>query len=245
MSNELIKIGDLQIVAETMSKSRLFCANGWATPEQILTLMMICQAEGGNAISAVQRYDNIKGRIYKTSKAMLSDFLSAGGVVEWIKTDDNVAEAKFFAPDGKNKVQLSYTIEQAKKSGLIRPGSGWDKNPEDMLRARLVSKALRMIYPQATSLMPASEEADCSEVQQVFSANEDKQEKRVFEDDKSLQEQLSILISENNLTVDDVNNYLDKIKWGKIADLSDNKIEMILDKPQSFCNKVKSIKENK
>ena len=236
-----MKIGDLQIVAETMSKSRLFCVNGWVTPEQILTLMMICQAEGGNAISSVQRYENIKGRVYKTSKAMLSDFLSAGGVVEWLKTDAEIAEAKFFAPDGKNQVQLSYTIAQAKKSGLIKPGSVWDKNPEDMLRARLVSKALRMIYPQATSLMPASEEADCSEVQQVFTGSDEKQEKRVFEEEKSSKEQLQILIEENDLIVDDVNNYLEKINWQQLKNLPESHIKMILDKPQAFCEKVKSI----
>jgi len=35
----------------------------------------------------------------------------------------------------------------AKAAGLVRDGSGWSKYPEDMLRSRVVSRAVRSVYP--------------------------------------------------------------------------------------------------
>jgi hypothetical protein len=35
----------------------------------------------------------------------------------------------------------------AKQAGIYRDGSGWSKYPEDMLRARVISRAVRSIYP--------------------------------------------------------------------------------------------------
>jgi hypothetical protein len=35
----------------------------------------------------------------------------------------------------------------AKQAGIYREGSGWSKYPEDMLRARVISRAVRSIYP--------------------------------------------------------------------------------------------------
>ena len=35
----------------------------------------------------------------------------------------------------------------AKQAGIYRDGSGWSKYPEDMLRARVISRAVRSVYP--------------------------------------------------------------------------------------------------
>jgi len=44
----------------------------------------------------------------------------------------------------------TYTLEMAKRAGLLKPGGGWDKNPEDMCVWRATSKLARQVYPDAT-----------------------------------------------------------------------------------------------
>jgi hypothetical protein len=53
---------------------------------------------------------------------------------------------------GAKKVRVSFTAEDAKIAGLIpaKPGSGWAKFPAEMLRARVISKATRMLDPRIT-----------------------------------------------------------------------------------------------
>ena len=44
-------------------------------------------------------------------------------------------------------MSASYRIEEAQKAGLIKAGSGWMKNPQDMLFARAISRLARRIAP--------------------------------------------------------------------------------------------------
>lgn len=46
--------------------------------------------------------------------------------------------------------EATYTIEEAKGAGLVRPGSQWVKGPQDMLWARAISRAARRFAPHVT-----------------------------------------------------------------------------------------------
>ena len=78
--------------------------------------------------------------------AMLAEFQRQGGSVKWHKYDKNEAKATFAHPSG-GSVDFSYSIEDAKIAGLIRPDSGWTKFPAAMLRARCISGGIRMVLP--------------------------------------------------------------------------------------------------
>ncbi len=45
---------------------------------------------------------------------------------------------------------VTYTFEQAKAAGLVKPRGGYERNPEDMLIARAGSKLARRVYPDST-----------------------------------------------------------------------------------------------
>jgi hypothetical protein len=81
---------------------------------------------------------------------MLAGLMDAGWDVDWIQFDAIAAIADF--SKGAKKVRVSFTAEDAKQAGLIpaKPGSGWAKFPAEMLRARLISKATRMLDPRIT-----------------------------------------------------------------------------------------------
>ena len=80
--------------------------------------------------------------------AMLAKFQERGGAVVWKQFDREAAVALFTVKDGQ-PVEISFTIEDAKLAQYVpaKPGSAWVKTPDANLRARLISKAIRMLDP--------------------------------------------------------------------------------------------------
>jgi hypothetical protein len=64
------------------------------------------------------------------------------------------AEIAFFE-DGEEIGVSAFTMEQAKRAGLVRKGSGWEKYPEAMLFARALSQGVRWYCPDVTAGSPA------------------------------------------------------------------------------------------
>jgi hypothetical protein len=148
-----IPVSDIERMARAVASSKLF---GMTTPEQALSLMLVAQAEGRHPASAAQDYHIIQGRPAKKSDAMLRDFLSAGGKVQWLALDDKRAEATFSHPAG-GTVTIAWDIERAKRAALSGKDM-WAKYPRQMLRSRVVSEGIRTVFPGATSGMYVPEE---------------------------------------------------------------------------------------
>jgi len=64
------------------------------------------------------------------------------------------AEIAFFE-NGEEIGISAFTLEQAKRAGLVRKGSGWEKYPEAMLFARALSQGVRWYCPDVTAGSPA------------------------------------------------------------------------------------------
>lgn len=150
-----VSVPDMERMAHAVVHSQLF---GIKTVPQALTLMLIAQAEGRHPVLAARDYDIIQGRPSKKSEAMLRDFLTNHGKVEWHELTDGAAEATFSHPVG-GEVRLKWDMERAKQAGLLgKPGDMWKKYPRQMLRARCVSEGIRTVCPMATSGMYVPEE---------------------------------------------------------------------------------------
>ena len=143
MSNALVPVADIEKMATAVAKSGLF---GVKTPEQAMALMLIAQAEGYHPAMAARDYHIIQGRPTLKADAMLARFQSSGGKVEWTQYTDKVVEAIMSHPQG-GSITLSWTLDQAKSIGLVKGGSGWEKYPRAMLRARVISEGIRTVYP--------------------------------------------------------------------------------------------------
>lgn len=155
MSTELA-IQDLEIVAKRAAASRLFGVD----ENQAFALMLIAQSRGIPAIEAMQRFHVIQGRPSMKSESMLAEWQRAGGTCRWLETSDTRAEAEFahptFAPEPR---QISWTIEDAERAGILAANPSWKKYPSAMLRARVVSSAIRMLAPGLTLGFYTPEEA--------------------------------------------------------------------------------------
>lgn len=154
MSNEiaLIGFGELSQMAATMAKSGLFNK----TPDQLLSLMMIAQAESLHPAIAAMEYDVIQGRPALKGQAALARFQQAGGKIAWITRNDTEAKAQFTHPAGGELI-VSWTIERAKKMNLDQKDN-WKKQPGVMLSWRCIAEGVRAIYPACLNRMYLAEE---------------------------------------------------------------------------------------
>lgn len=159
---DIIPVADVERMAQAIVKSNLF---GMKTPEQALALMLIAQAEGRHPASAAQDYHIIQGRPALKSDAMLARFLSAGGKVEWRAYTDEKVDAVFSHPQG-GAIRLAWTIEQARKIGLANKDN-WKNYPRAMLRARVISEAIRTVFPGVAVGMYVPEEVQDFEPRDV------------------------------------------------------------------------------
>jgi len=123
---------------------------GATKPEQGYVLALECIASRMTPLSWKRENHLINGNITMKSESMLSGLMNAGWDIDWIQFDAVAAIADF--SKGAKKVRVSFTAEDAKIAGLIpaKPGSGWAKFPAEMLRARVISKATRMLDPRIT-----------------------------------------------------------------------------------------------
>lgn len=141
--NNLVPFQDMTLMADSIAKSGLF---GMKNVNEVLALMLVAQAEGLHPATAARDYHIIQGRPALKADAMLARFQQAGGKVDWTDYTDQVVTGIFTHPNG-GTLKLSWSIEQATKAGLNKPGSGWSKYPRAMLRARVVSEGIRSVYP--------------------------------------------------------------------------------------------------
>jgi hypothetical protein len=152
MSN-IVPFGELSRMAEAMARSQLF---GMKTPDQVVALMLVAQANNQHPAAAARDYDIIQGRPAKKAEAMLRDFIDAGGSVKWNALDNTVADATFSHPAG-GTVRIDWTMARAAEAGLAGKDM-YKKWPRQMLRARVISEGVRTIYPVATGGMYTPEE---------------------------------------------------------------------------------------
>lgn len=138
-------MSDIERVALAIAKGGLF---GSKDPNAVLTLCLLAQAEGQHPAVVFRDYHIISGKPAKKAEAMLRDFISGGGKVEWHALTDDVADATFSHPSG-GTIRIDWTLKRAQQAGISTPM--WKKYPRQMLRSRVISEGVRSVCPSATS----------------------------------------------------------------------------------------------
>lgn len=149
-------IQDMMTLAKQVVAGKLFPS--FDSPEKLMTLMMLCQAEGIPPIVAVRRYDIIQGRPALKSDAMLGDFQTRGGKVAWLVYTETVVKAEFSASGLSAPVTVEWTIEMANRAGLAAKPGSWKQYPRAMLKARVISEGIRISMPSIVSGVYTPEE---------------------------------------------------------------------------------------
>lgn len=127
-------------LGECVAKSGMF---GCQNIGQGVVIAFHCLQSGMPLLDFQAMYHLIDGKPSKKPEAMLAAFVGEGGKFEWM-ADGESGTATIRLGDCP---PFSYSIEEAKQAGLVKPKGGWEKNPKAMLRARCVSGAMRMYAP--------------------------------------------------------------------------------------------------
>ena len=127
--------------------------------EQGNMIALECLATRKTPFDFKREFHLVNGSLTMRSDAMLAGYRTRGGKVIW-KQFDSTAAIGIWKYDG-NECEIGFTTEDAKIAGLLpaKPGSGWAKDPSAMLRARCISKAIRMLAPEVVAGVYTPEEA--------------------------------------------------------------------------------------
>lgn len=143
------RIADPIIAAEKLgswiAKSGMFHCEKQETG---MVLAFACMTMKKSPIELVAKFHITAQGLVKKAPAQLAEFQDAGGLCEWVKDgDDGIEASANFTIFGKTTL-VRFTIETARSKGLVKKDSQWEKDPGAMLRARVVTKAMKMLLPR-------------------------------------------------------------------------------------------------
>lgn len=135
-------------LGEMIATSGMF---GCQKIEQGQVLALQCMTERKAPLELAKTYHVIEGKLSMRADAMLAKFQLSGGTVKWTRRDDKVVEATFTL--GGNSLPFRATLEEFMSNGVATGRDGklkdnWRKFPRQMLTARVVSEAVRLLAPQ-------------------------------------------------------------------------------------------------
>jgi hypothetical protein len=161
---------EVKQMAEAVSKSGLF---GGKTAPQILTLMLLAQAEGLPPIKAMMMYHIIENQPSMRADTMQAKFQQAGGHVRWLESTATVCRAEFTHPVcHPEPFPVNFTLDEFVKSGVTSGRDGTKKNwratPAAMLRARAISAGIRAVLPGVIMGIYTEDEIETAETPNVI-----------------------------------------------------------------------------
>ncbi len=153
--NEAIQIYDriadplaaVDRLGEILAKSGMF---GAEKVEQGKVLALACMCERKNPFEILRTYHLQNGKLGMRADAMLAGYRALGGQCKWLSALGDCVEQRAHFKYKENDAELSYTAEDAKREGLLGKDI-YKKSTPDMLRARLITKALRAIAPEVVA----------------------------------------------------------------------------------------------
>ena len=145
-------------LAQEFEKSGMF---GCTQPGQGAVLLSTCMTDRISPIEFIRTYHLIEGRPSMKADAMLAKFMQAGGKYKVLSFTKEKAEGHFAF--GDNEITIDLTMKEAEAAGLTHSKAGkikdnWKSFPRQMLWARVVSSAIRLVAPQIVAGVYTPEE---------------------------------------------------------------------------------------
>ena len=138
------------MVYDTMAKqavSSKFYRN-FGDVSAVMTIMLSARELGISPMAALNGGLNIiQGKVEISARMMNAMIRRAGHSVQTVGCNETECQIKGKRQDNGDEETISYTIEDAKKAGLVKVGGGWTKYLADMLYARALSRLARRLFP--------------------------------------------------------------------------------------------------
>lgn len=140
------EIKAIQTIATHAAKSKFFDKLGGQ--EGCMCIALMARELGVpimQALSGGIRY--ILGNVEISPRLMNSMIRQRGHRIEIIESSNTKCTIKGTRKDTGETYTCSYTIEDGRQAGLVKPNSGWEKFASDMLFARAISRLSRRLFP--------------------------------------------------------------------------------------------------
>lgn len=157
---------DLEAAGELLAQSGMFGAKNKA---EGFVIVSTCQQQRISLIDFIRTYHLVENKPSMRADAMAAEFRKRGGKYTILQRDPECAKAEFEFEG--NKQTFFYSMEIAKRQNVCFSKDGtlkanWQNIPENMLWARMMSNAVRVLCPEINSGVYTPEEI------QDFSSNE-------------------------------------------------------------------------
>lgn len=138
--------------AQYLLKSGL-CPTALKSPESVLFVILAGRDLGLSPVASLRGLTIIQGKIEVSADLQLGLFHRAGGKSQWEELTDTKAAVRLAAPWLTAPHTSSFTIEDARRAGLLN--ETWKKYPKAMLRSRAITQGLKDVGFDATAGMYA------------------------------------------------------------------------------------------
>ncbi len=209
------ELGIIQDMVKSASDSKYFDKMGGYSG--LMSIALYAREMGVPIMSSLfGGMQNVMGKIQMSPEMMMSLIRGKGHKIEILEDTDVICKIRGTRKDTGETYTSSYSIGEAQTAGLVKPNSGWSKNPSDMLFARASGRLKRRLFPDvATKAYCEGELEEACEAKTVTMVQATEPENIIETSSANLitPEQATIL---NELIGDDEEYYKKLIAWLKI-----------------------------
>lgn len=151
----------VQAIAPTMKDSRLF---GVSTEAQAAAIMLRGYELGFSFTTSFEFITVIQGKPTLSPRGALA-LVQQSGLLESMKIEETkdakgapAACTVYMKRRGGFEYTASFSMEDAKRAGLVKSGGAWEAYPSNMLRWRAVGYAIDMVFPDVVGGMKRADE---------------------------------------------------------------------------------------
>jgi len=156
----ITSMAEMQQAGELLARSGMFGINN---PAAGFVVAMTCFQQRITPLDFSRTYHVVQGRPSMKADAMMAEFRKRGGKIKILKNTTEEAAAEFtFEGQTYNGI---YTMADARRTcdcfdGGKKLKDNWEKRPDDMLWARLVSRSIRRLCPEINAGIYTPEEVE-------------------------------------------------------------------------------------
>ena len=130
-------------------------------PAKVLMVLQAGREIGLKPIEALNSFYFVNGKLTLYGQRQIAQIIRAGYAIEWGECNDTTATVTITRND-RGKHTVTFTMEQAKKSGLTSSKYGikevWQKHPKNMLMYKAFGECARFFCPEALDGYYSTEE---------------------------------------------------------------------------------------
>jgi len=154
---EPVSLGQAMRLANGLAQSKLYTR--YPNAEAIWAVIIRGREMGLGALTALDSFHIIEGKPSPSAHLLIARCMSHPDCEYFQMISSSATEATYETRrrGQPHPTRLTYTIEQAREAGLMKPTSNWARRPDEMIRKTCGVQLGRIVYPE-TMLGLVSEE---------------------------------------------------------------------------------------